>query len=158
MKTMHAEDTLSATRSGAIRESPQRALALSGPSPALGSDEPLGLVPGWSPAPSSTRSPGRRQHFLGIAGLLGLLVLLAAGRSASADPGYVEIVLRFMMSAIVRRNLLRHILARPGALALPLSLGETLSRFRDDAYAAEDNIDWSADHSARGSLALVGIG
>lgn len=92
-------------------------------------------------------------------GLLGLLVVLAALAAGQAAlwliAGFVEIILRFTMSGLVRRNLLRHILRRPGAAALPYSIGETLSRFRDDAYLAEDSVDWSNEIVPQGLFALV---
>lgn len=37
-------------------------------------------------------------------------------------------------AALLRRNLLRHILRRPGAAALPDSPGEAISRFRGDVF------------------------
>ena len=69
--------------------------------------------------------------------------------------GFVEIVLRFTMSGLVRRNLLRHLLARPGAAALPYSIGETISRFRDDGYLAEDSVDWTDEIISNGIFAAV---
>jgi ATP-binding cassette subfamily B protein len=59
------------------------------------------------------------------------------------------------MSGLVRRNLLGHVLERPGAAALPYSIGETISRFRDDAYQAEDSLDWSDEIVSQGLFALV---
>jgi len=56
--------------------------------------------------------------------------------------------------ALLRRNLLRHILKRPGAHALPYSIGETISRFRDDAYYAEDALDWSDEIVGQGLLTM----
>lgn len=70
-------------------------------------------------------------------GLVQVLLIFAAG--------YAETLMRFVMSGLLRRNLLRQILQRPGADALPFSIGEALSRFRDDAHEAEDNLDWAAD-------------
>ncbi|MGZ3602096.1 MAG: ABC transporter transmembrane domain-containing protein, partial [Ktedonobacterales bacterium] len=92
----------------------------------------------------------------GTTGLLVLLVMLALSRVALwLTGGFVEITMRFTMSGLVRRNLLRHILNRPGALALPYSIGETISRFRDDAYQAEDAVDWSDEIVSQGLFALV---
>jgi ATP-binding cassette subfamily B protein len=92
----------------------------------------------------------------GVAGLLGLLTLLAAGRAALwLVAGFVEITFRFTMSGLVRRNLLRLVLARPGASALPFSIGETISRFRDDAYEAEDNMDWTDEIISHGLFAAA---
>src|SRR5204863_6927355 len=56
---------------------------------------------------------------------------------------------------LLRRNLLQHVLDRPGAYALPYSIGETISRFRDDAYQAEDSVDWSDEIVGQGLLAVV---
>ncbi|HEV7127006.1 MAG TPA: ABC transporter ATP-binding protein [Ktedonobacterales bacterium] len=93
---------------------------------------------------------------LGARGLLVLLVVLAVSRMAVVlTAGSVEISLRFTMSGLVRRNLLRHILDRAGAHALPFSIGETISRFRDDAYQAEDNMDWSDEIVGQGLIAIV---
>ncbi len=93
---------------------------------------------------------------VGTTGLLALLVVVAAGQMALwLIAGSVEIVLRFTMSGLVRRNLLRHVLERPGAAALPYSIGETISRFRDDAYQAEDSVDWTDEIVSQGLFALV---
>lgn len=74
--------------------------------------------------------------------------------------GFTEIRMRFLMSGFVRLNLLRHLLERPGAVPLPYPLGETISRFRDDAYSAEDVIDWTDEiviHSLIGIGALIAL-
>lgn len=93
---------------------------------------------------------------VGVTGLLVLLMVIAVSRVALwFIAGFVEINLRFIMSGLVRRNLLRNILARPGAHALPYSIGETISRFRDDAYQAEDNMDWSDEITGQGVFAVV---
>src|SRR5258708_317545 len=91
----------------------------------------------------------------GITGLIGLVVVLGVSRVAVwLTAGFVEIILRFTMSGLLRRNLLRHVLNRPGAHALPYSIGETISRFRDDAFQAEDNLDWSDEIVGQGLLAV----
>ena len=97
-----------------------------------------------------------KAHFpTGITGLIVLLLVLAVCRVAVwLTAGFVEILMRFSMSGLVRRNLLRHILNRPGANALPYSIGEALSRFRDDAYQAEDSVDWSDEITGQGLLAV----
>ncbi len=85
-----------------------------------------------------------------------LLCLLAMARAAPwIVAGFVEITFRFRMSGLVRRNLLRLVLDRPGASALPFSIGEAISRFRDDGYEAEDNMDWTDEIISHGIFAIV---
>jgi len=92
---------------------------------------------------------------VGATGLIVLLVVIAVGRSALLMiAGIYEILCRFTMSGLLRRNLLRHVLERPGADALPYSIGETISRFRDDAHEPEDNLDWTSDILGTGLFAL----
>jgi ATP-binding cassette, subfamily B, bacterial len=93
---------------------------------------------------------------VGTTGLIALLMVIAVGRAALwLIAGCVEIIVRFMMSGLLRRNLLRHVLKRPGAHALPYSVGETISRFRDDAFQAEDSLDWTDEITVQGLFALV---
>lgn len=89
-------------------------------------------------------------------GLILLLVLLAVVRAILwLMAGLAEIVQRFITSGLIRRNLLRRLLERPGARPLPYSIGETISRFRDDAYEAEDDLDWFNDVVAEGLFAIA---
>lgn len=93
---------------------------------------------------------------VGTTGLIALLMVIAVGRAALwLIAGCVEIIVRFLMSGLLRRNLLRHVLHRPGAHALPYSVGETISRFRDDAFQAEDSLDWTDEITVQGLFALV---
>jgi len=91
----------------------------------------------------------------GTTGLVVLLAVLAVSRVAVwLTAGFVEIIMRFSMSGLLRRNLLWHVLDRPGAHALPYPIGEAISRFRDDAYQAEDGVDWSDEITGQGLLAV----
>jgi ATP-binding cassette subfamily B protein len=95
----------------------------------------------------------------GTNGLVLLLGVLALGQAALwMVAGYVEIMFRFLASALLRRNLLDLILARPGALALPYPIGETISRFRDDVDVAEDSLDWSDEIVGQGIIAAIAVG
>ncbi|GAB4210962.1 MAG: hypothetical protein OHK0022_44980 [Roseiflexaceae bacterium] len=119
----------------------------------------LSLLPGLIARAFFDVLTGAARLPTGVAGLLGLLGLLAAGRAALwLAGGFVEITFRFTMSGLVRRNLLRLVLARPGAQVLPCSTGEAISRFRDDAYEAEDNMDWTDEIISQGLCALVAFG
>ena len=116
------------------------------------------LVPGLIARAFLDTLIGNAPVAVGTTGLVWLLVALAVGQSALwLVAGFVEITMRFTMSGLVRRNLLRHVLDRPGASPLPFSLGETISRFRDDAYDAEDNMDWTDEIISHGLFALVAL-
>jgi ATP-binding cassette subfamily B protein len=98
---------------------------------------------------------GQAHVSIGKTGLLALLAVIAVSTGAvTLIGGSVEIVMRFTMSGLVRRNLLRRLLDLPGAHALPYSVGEAISRFRDDAFQAEDAVDWSDEITGQGLLAL----
>jgi ATP-binding cassette subfamily B protein len=93
---------------------------------------------------------------LAVSRLLALLAALAVSVAVvTLTWGYVEIHMRFSMSGLLRCNMLRHLLRLPGARALPYSVGETISRFRDDAYDGEDAVDWSDEIIGQGVLALI---
>lgn len=86
----------------------------------------------------------------------GLLAILQAGIWLLA--GRTEIAMRFRMSGVVRRNLLRMLLVIPGRAALTRSVGDTISRFRDDAYLAEDALDWTDEIIVRAIIACGALG
>ena len=92
-------------------------------------------------------------------GTTGLVLLLIAVGFVQVllifAAGYAETVMRFVLAGLLRRNLLEHVLKRPGADSLPFSIGEAISRFRDDAHEAEDNLDWVADVIGSGLFAVV---
>jgi len=114
------------------------------------------LLPGLIARAFFDTLTGQAHLSMGTAGLIGLLVVIALGRAVLyLAAGFVEITLRFTMSGLLRRNLLRHILTRPGAHPLPYSIGETISRFRDDAYQAEDDLDWTSDILGTGLFAVA---
>lgn len=114
------------------------------------------LLPGLIARAFFDALTGRAHLPAGTTGLLLLLAVIAVGQAALfLIAGFVEITMRFTMSGLVRRNLLKHVLDRPGANALPFSIGEAISRFRDDAYQAEDNLDWTDEIIGQGLFALV---
>ncbi|GHO66184.1 HlyB/MsbA family ABC transporter [Ktedonobacter sp. SOSP1-52] len=90
--------------------------------------------------------------------LIATLVAIALGQAALfLFGGLVDNLHRFSMSNILRRNLLAHILERPGARAVPGSPGEAISRFRDDANQAENAISWTLDSIGEILFALVAV-
>ncbi len=69
----------------------------------------------------------------GIWAVIALFVSLWIGRAlASYGFYYADVPIFADMSTLLRRNLLRHILKRPGASQLPDSAGEAVSRFKTD--------------------------
>ncbi len=115
----------------------------------------LPLIPGLIARAFFDTLTGSAHLPVGTNGLILLFVLVSLLRAGLwLLGGYVETVMRFMMNGLLRRNLLRHILNQPGASALPFSIGEAISRFRDDAHEAEDNLDWSDDVLGTGLFAI----
>src|SRR5437588_6975111 len=67
---------------------------------------------------------------VGTTGLIVLLVVLAVSRvGVWLTAGFVEIILRFTMSGLVRCNLLRQVLNGSGAHALSFTIGTTSNRY-----------------------------
>ncbi|MEZ4711554.1 MAG: ABC transporter ATP-binding protein [Caldilineaceae bacterium] len=89
----------------------------------------------------------------GVTALVGAGALIYIGAifgGAMADIRY-----RFVLSALMRHNLLERILERPGANALPGAVGEVLNTFRDDAEAVEDAVSWFIDQISIFTFAIV---
>src|SRR5262245_59514588 len=101
---------------------------------------------------------GSAQLRLGLPALIGLLISTALARMVLVLGGLLtDIPHRFTMSALLRRNMLERVLARPGARALPESTGEALSRFRDDAEQVEDSISWTLDQIGLLAFAISAV-
>jgi ATP-binding cassette, subfamily B, bacterial len=95
----------------------------------------------------------------GIAWPIGILVgVTLVDTVIWLTAGYSEIRMRFTMSSLLRMNLLKAVLRRPGAVPLTGSVGDTISRFRDDVYAVEDALDWRDEIVMNGIVALVAFG
>lgn len=88
--------------------------------------------------------------------LLALLVAAAVGRlAASAATVFFEESTQLLVAALLRRNILRQILERPGARPLPASPGEAISRFRDDVQYVIGFLTWTLDPV--GQITALGI-
>lgn len=124
----------------------------------IGRDDALGSAAGadcqhlFRHAHWRWRSPGGHQCACRAAELLA-----AARATLWLIAGFVESTMRFTMRGLLGRHLLRHILNRPGVAALPYPVDETISRFRDDAYAAEDNLDWTDETVSQAVIALAAL-
>lgn len=60
-------------------------------------------------------------------------------------------------SALIRKNIFDHILARPGASKLPASPGEAVSRFRDDLEKFTHFFTWTADPIGQASVFIISL-
>jgi ATP-binding cassette subfamily B protein len=77
----------------------------------------------------------------GVAGVIFLVLMAALFYMAAIFGGTLtDICHRFMISALLRRNLLAHLLGRAGPISG--SAGETISYFRDDVELVEDLVSW----------------
>lgn len=70
---------------------------------------------------------------------------------------------RFLVSGLLRRNLLAGVLARPGAAALsvnerPIAAGDALNTFRDDVEHTEDFVVGISELTASGLFAVISLG
>lgn len=101
---------------------------------------------------------GRASLNVGIWGLVALTAVTAMVTIMGIFCGAsTDIVHRFTMSALLRRNLLEGILKKPGANSINCSVGEAVNCFRDDAEQAEDAISWTLDVIGTAAFAIVAI-
>lgn len=92
----------------------------------------------------------------GIPAIIALMVGASLARCLFIAMGFVsDVHFRFRIGALLRHNLLRHILKEPGAKAIPVSPGEAISTFRDDGDHVEEAISWSVD--AFGMIAFASV-
>ena len=90
--------------------------------------------------------------------LIALFIAVAIARAVLFMTGVlIDALHRFMMSALLRRNILGAILQQPGAAALKHSTGDALSRMQEDAGYAENTISWTLDVIGWGSFAIISV-
>jgi ATP-binding cassette subfamily B protein len=70
---------------------------------------------------------------------------------------YADVPIFAEGSTLLRKNLLRHILRRPGASALPESPGEAVSRFREDVMEIPTFVLWFNDSTSGLVVILVSL-
>jgi len=94
----------------------------------------------------------------GVLLLAALLIAILVGRLAITYAAIVaDVVWRFAISGILRRNMFEYTLRRPGAEPLAEPTGEMISRFRDDPLHAENCIDWSLDVLGSGVFTVAAL-
>ena len=90
--------------------------------------------------------------------LIALLVAAELGRIAALFGAAIsEITLNMVASALIRKNILEHILLYPKARAVPASSGEAISRFRNDVQAVVSFIRWTVDPLGQAAVIIVAL-
>jgi ATP-binding cassette subfamily B protein len=104
------------------------------------------LVPGLIVRQVLNELSGDAPAILGTWTLIALLVGAAVARVGLTFAAVAaEMTLYLTTSALLRQNVFRRILHRPGARALPASAGEAISRFRDDVQVIARFLGWTLD-------------
>ena len=89
---------------------------------------------------------------------LALFAGVGAARFAGlVAAGWAETTLHLYIGALLRKNMLRRILERPGARAVPISPGEAVSRFRDDVEAVNSFLSWTLDPVGQFAVLALGL-
>jgi ATP-binding cassette subfamily B protein len=98
------------------------------------------LGPGLLERAVFDRLTGSAPAQIGVWGLLALLVVVESGRVlANLGARLGDLYFQEPLCTLVQTNLLASVLRRPGALGLPISAGEAVSRFRTDV---SEIVDW----------------
>jgi ATP-binding cassette subfamily B protein len=104
------------------------------------------LLPGLALQAFFDYITGDTQLIWGIWTIIALMVALWLGRLlGSYGFYYADVPLFADISTLLRKNLLKHILRRPGASPLPDSAGEAVSRFRGDVMEIPLFVIWIND-------------
>lgn len=116
------------------------------------------LVPGLLAKAFFDRLSGSAPVSFSINGIIALVLVTAVMHMLFLAMGiFLDTRTRFTHSLLLRRNLLRSILDRPGARAILVPPGEAISTFRDDAQVLEDTADWLIDMIAVFMFAAVAL-
>jgi ATP-binding cassette subfamily B protein len=95
-------------------------------------------------------------------GVLGVIVVVLVSRAfhifTIGTGAVVSARQRFTVGGLLRRNLLAHILHRPGAQPVPGSPGEALNTLRDDVTEVEGLMAWLADQIAIFAYTAITLG
>ncbi len=119
----------------------------------------LQIVPGLLLRAFFNKISGETQAGLNILSIVALFVAAEVGRQAGRM-GFViaDVPLFAYNTTLLRKNLLQHILNRPGASVLPDSPGEAVSRFRGDVNEIPLFAIWINDIIVGFFLMLFSIG
>jgi len=85
--------------------------------------------------------------------LIALVLSVAISRAALVVCGvFSDVLHRFLMSALIRGNLLRHLITRFSGV---ITVGDLIVKFREDAEQAENAISWTLDVLGKLLFAIV---
>ncbi len=102
---------------------------------------------------------GEAQLQMSIWAMVALMVAMWLGRVLGGYGFYYADVPIFAdIATLLRKNLLRHILRRPGASSLPDSAGEAISRFRNDVMEIPLFVIWINDIITGLMIIAISIG
>ncbi len=101
--------------------------------------------------------PGEK-FTMNLFGIIAVTAVYTLGRMFNIYWGaMVDNTHRFIMSALLRRNMFAGILKKPGAVSIPCSQGEALNCFRDDAGTIENSISWTLDFIGNVVFVIVAV-
>jgi ATP-binding cassette, subfamily B, bacterial len=101
---------------------------------------------------------GQAPASFGPTTLLALLVAAALAQYGAGILGwFAENSVQLIAAALLRRNLLGHILEYPGARALPASPGEAISRFRNDVQYVVGFLTWTLDPVGQAAVVIIAL-
>ena len=104
------------------------------------------LAPGWIEKLFYDQLTGAVETAVSLWGLLGIVLLIEIGRLASSVAGqWGGMKLRNAAGALMRANLVRAILRRPGAEPLPAPAGDAVNRINDDLADFADFPTWTPE-------------
>jgi ATP-binding cassette subfamily B protein len=102
---------------------------------------------------------GDRPFRFGVAGVIAVVLSTRLFHILSIGTGaVVSARQKFTVGSLMRRNLLGHILNRPGAQAVPGSPGEALNTLRDDVENVEGLMAWLMDQIAILTYTAITLG
>ncbi|MBA2277196.1 MAG: ABC transporter ATP-binding protein [Chloroflexia bacterium] len=116
------------------------------------------LLPGLIVREFFNALSGEAPAMFGVWTALALFAGVGAARMAGLiAAGWAETTLHLYVGALLRKNMLRRILERPGARAVPSSPGEAVSRFRDDVQAVNSFLSWTLDPVGQAVVMALGL-
>lgn len=116
------------------------------------------LVPGLIAREFFNMLSGNANINIGIWGLVALIIITALVRIVLIYWGvYADILFRFLVSSLLRRNILKQVFNHPGANSISASQGEALNCLRDDVDQAENAVDWTIDVIGTSLFTIVAV-